>query len=291
MNASVQTTARSGSRRIPGIATIPAADAIEADVVYLAARSPAPRSIYRAGSDTAERTGQYQPYRVTVHDARPLAGALTLDREGFVLLHESSAVKDFYDDAQVRETYYREIERLVRSQTGAQEVVVFDHTFRVQRSEGDTIGHRAPVTLAHNDYTHKSGAQRVRDLLDGDDAQRWLAGRVAEYNVWRPIRGPVRSMPLAVCDAASVAPDDLVAVDLVYPDRVGEVYNAVHNPAHRWYYVPEMRADEALLFKGYDSKTDGRSRFTLHTAIDLPATTGSVTPRESIETRALAYFG
>jgi hypothetical protein len=101
----------------------------------------------------------------------------------------------------------------------------------------------------------------------------------------------VRSMPLAICDAASVAPDDLVAADLVYPDRVGEVYNAVHRAAHRWYYVPDMEADEVLLFKGYDSKTDGRARFTLHTAFDLTSTPADAPPRESIEVRALAFLG
>jgi len=65
--------------------------------------------------------------------------------------------------------------------------------------------------------------------------------------MWRPIRGPLRDAPLAVCDALSVDPGDLVPSDLVYRDRVGETYSVTYNPAHRWFYVPEMRADEALL--------------------------------------------
>jgi hypothetical protein len=131
----------------------------------------------------------------------------------------------------------------------------------------------------------------VRDLLDAERARTWLDGRVAEFNLWRPIRGPVRSMPLAICDAASVVPDDLVTAELVYPDRVGEIYNAVHSDDHRWFYASDMRANEVLLFKGYESETDGRARFTLHTAFDIASSPGAARPRESIEIRALAYFG
>ena len=98
-------------------------------------------------------------------------------------------------------------------------------------------------------------------------------------------------MPLAICDASSVAPDDLVRADLIYPDRVGEIYNAVYSPDHRWFYVSEMQTDEVLLFKGYDSDTDGLARFTLHTAFDLKSTPADAPPRESIEVRALAYLG
>jgi hypothetical protein len=284
-----QSTAATGRNAPP--ATIPTAGTVEADVSYLVAREPAPRSIYRTGSDVAERLGRYAPYRVAIHNARAVADRLSLDREGFVLLDQPSAVTDFYDEAQVRDLYYGEVERLVKAQTGAVEVEVFDHTIRVQRDGGDSIGQRAPVTLVHNDYTHRSGPQRVRDLLNADRAATWLAGRVAEFNLWRPIRGPVRSMPLAICDASSVAPDDLVTTELVYPDRVGEVYNAVHSDDHRWFYVPDMRADEVLMFKGYDSQTDGRARFTPHTAFDLKSSRAGAPPRESIETRALVYFG
>ena len=97
---------------------------------------------------------------------------MSLDREGFVLINEPTAVTDFFDEGQVQDTYYAEVERLVKSRTGATEVAVFDHTIRVQRADGDAIGQRAPVTLVHNDYTHRSGPQRVRDLFDEETAQR-----------------------------------------------------------------------------------------------------------------------
>ena len=108
-------------------------------------------------------------------------------------------------------------------------------------------------------------------------------------NLWRPIRGPLRDAPLAVCDARTVAAGDLVPSDLVYRDRVGETYASRYNPEHRWFYVPEMQPDEALLLKCYDSATDGRARFAPHTAFEDPTAGTDVLPRESIELRTFVF--
>jgi len=140
----------------------------------------------------------------------------------------------------------------------------------------------------HVDHTARSGPQRVRDFF-GDAAEELLRGRVQVINLWRPIRGPLRDAPLAVCDAASVAPEDLVASDLVYRDRVGETYAVKYNRNHRWFYVPEMQPDEALLLKCFESKTDGRARFMPHTAFEDPTAPADVLPRESIELRTLVF--
>jgi len=116
-----------------------------------------------------------------------------------------------------------------------------------------------------------------------------LSHRVQIINLWRPIRGPLKDSPLAVCDAGTVSFDDLVPSDLVYPHRVGETYQVTYNPAHRWFYVPEMGADEALLLKCFDSKTDGRARFAPHTAFRDPTAPANALPRESIEVRTLVF--
>jgi hypothetical protein len=99
----------------------------------------------------------------------------------------------------------------------------------------------------------------------------------------------VRQAPLAVCDAQSIRPDDLVPTDLRYRDRNGEVYSVTFNPAHRWFYYPDMRANEAMLLKCYDSAAD-RARFTAHTAFDDPTSPPDAAPRESVEVRTLAFF-
>lgn len=76
-----------------------------------------------------------------------------------------------------------------------------------------------PVRIAHNDYTDLSGPQRVRDLLDAREAKAALERRFAIINVWKPIRGSVEQVPLAVCDARSISPGDLV--DTGWSTRTG----------------------------------------------------------------------
>jgi hypothetical protein len=244
--------------------------------------------------DGVPRTnGVFEGREVLVHDARPVARDLSLDREGFALVRHASAVVDFHDEDELRRVYYPEAERLVGQAVGASRVVVFDHTIRrrVWDVEDRTAGApRQPVPRVHNDYTVKSGPQRVRDLMGGE-ADELLKGRFAIINVWRPIRGPLLDAPLAIADARSVAFRDFVPNDLVFRHRVGETYAVSYNPAHRWYYAPAMQRDEALLIKCYDSVEVGVARFAPHTAFDDPTTPPDAPPRESIELRTLAFFG
>ncbi len=172
--------------------------------------------------------------------------------------------------------------------TGASRVVIFDHTRR--RDDGGADGTKTPANRVHNDYTEWSGPQRVRDLFGEEEARRLGDVPFVQVNVWRPIRGPVKRSPLAVLDASSLDPDDLIGTDMVYPGRTGEIYHLAFNPAQRWLYFPEMEREEAIVIKGYDSRTDGRARFTPHTAFDDPNTRADDPPRESIEVRTLAFF-
>ncbi len=223
---------------------------------------------------------------------RPVADGLTLDVQGFALVPAPTAVTDFYDEAQLQESYYPEAENLVKQATGATRVVVFDHTIRRRTPgvEDRTPGiPRQPVTRVHGDYTEISGPQRVRDLM-GSEADDLLSRRFAIINVWRPIRGPLYDAPLALCDATSLATGDLVPQDLIYRDRTGEIYGLTYNPAHRWYYAPAMQADEALLLKCFNSQTDGRARFMPHTSFADPNAPADMPPRESIELRTLVFF-
>ncbi len=246
------------------------------------------------GIDTFEadkkRTGKYQEYKVTIHDGRVIAKELSLDREGFIFVQHNTKMRDFYDETEVRAVYYPEIEQLVKETSGAKRVLVFDHTLRSADSamrEAKQIS--GPVRNAHNDYTEWSGPQRVRDLLP-DEADELLKRRFAVVQVWRPIRHPVEREPLAIADARSIGTKELFPSSRVYPDRVGEVYHCAYNPEHRWYYFPKMQRDEAIVFKTFDSATDGRARWTAHSAFDDPTSPPDAPPRESIEMRTLAFF-
>ena len=228
---------------------------------------------------------------MTIHDARGARNSLSLDREGFVFVDHETEVEDFYDPHELETVYYPEIERLIKDHTGAHRVLIFDHTLRSGDEATQAEKHlREPVKVVHNDYTEWSGPQRVRDLLPADEAAALLEGRVAVVQVWRPIRGPVLSSPLAICDARSVRSEDLIPAERHHKDRVGEIYQLAFNPGHRWCWFPRMQRSEALVFKCYDSCRDGRARFTAHGSFDDPDTPPDAPARESIEVRTLAFW-
>jgi len=242
------------------------------------------------GSTDVRSGGTLDPRRVTIRNGRPRAEEFALERDGFRFLPHDTGVGNFFDEDQVKRVYYPEMEALVRGETGANRVVVFDHTLRTADNalrEARKI--REVVPRVHNDYTEWSGPQRVRDLLP-QEANDLLRRRFAIIQVWRPIRHPVETFPLAICEAPSLAPKDLVISERIYPNRVGQTYAITYNPAHRWYWFPRMRREEALVFKVYDSLNDGRARWTAHTAFDDPSSPPNARPRESIEIRTLAFF-
>jgi len=236
-----------------------------------------------------QRFAPEQPVSVAIADARPLAEGLSLDLQGFRLRHHATAV-DLRDEAAVERDYYPEITRLVAAETGAARVHVFDHTLRLAgggtRADGRPV--REPVPRVHNDYTEASAPRRIRDLLPGE-AESLLARRYAFVNVWRPLKAPLRHLPLAFCDARTLEPGDAVASDLIYRDRVGEFYLFNHRARHRWFYFPAMARDEVALIKCFDSDR-GRARWSAHTAFEDPTMPADAPPRASLEVRTIAFF-
>lgn len=275
------------------IASITSLPAVTGEVVYLARMAEKPHTYtYELPPDQPRSNIVEDRRTVAIHDMRPVAGTLSLDVEGFELLTAPTATVDMYDEDELRRVTYPETQRIIAEATGASRVVIFDHTIRRRHwgVEDRTPGiPRQPVTRIHGDYTEVSGPQRVRDVM-GEEAEALLGKRFAIVNLWRPIRGPLQDSPLALCDARTIAPGDLVAQDLIYRDRVGEIYCLTHNPAHRWLYAPDMSRDEVLLLKCYDSLRDGRARFMPHTSFQDPKAPADMNPRESIELRTLVFF-
>lgn len=116
--------------------------------------------------------------------------------------------------------------------------------------------------------------------------------RWAMISLWQPIRNGVTRDALAVCDARSV-PEEELCEDL--PDTITETkkfgswyLKAPSNGGHKWYYHSDMRTDEALLIKCFDSKVDGRARRCPHTAFTAGKDHDPVRP--SIEIRTLVCW-
>ena len=237
-----------------------------------------------------KRTGAVEEKTMAVRDGRRIEDTFNLETHGFEFVGHKTKMANFYDAIEIQSVYHREVEELVKQRTGARRVHVFDHTLR-SGDEGFREEHfvREPVARVHNDYTEWSGPNRVRDLLPAE-ADELLKRRFAIVQVWRATRNPIQSDPLGICDAQTLADEDLLISERRYPDRVGQTYQIAYNPNHEWYYFPRMLRNEALVFKVFDSATDGRARFTAHSAFVDPQSPPDTPARESIETRTIAFF-
>jgi len=268
---------------------------VEAELNYLVPMAEKPVNYtFEPPPGIPRHNGTYETHRLPIRNARSIAPNLSLDREGFALATHTSKVQDFYDDEEVRHVYYPEAEQLLVELTGGFRAVVFDHNVRnILRAQQGESNAKEPVQRVHNDFTARSGFSRARAELTArgiEDADTLLQHRFAVINVWRPITGPVQASPLAVCDAASIAPTDWVAGALVYRDRIGETYAVTYSSTHRWFYFPQLQRNEAILIKCFDSAEEGRARFTAHTAFDDPTTPPNAPPRESIELRSFVFY-
>lgn len=273
--------------------------AVQARLGYVAAL-PEGRPVnhmYDPPQGVSKENCEYAFHEVRIVDARGLPAPTSVHREGFELWRAPSALASFYDPQAITGTYYRECIELACAATSGSTAIVFDHLLR-KREAGRpplTFGRHGDGTQpggvgrVHNDYSDESGRRRLGLVLR--DAER--AARVQRFcivNIWRSAAGPIVDTPLAVCDARSVAARDVVASEIRYTDRSGEIYLFMHSAQHRWHYYPEMDRHEALVFKQYDSQLGGVARFTPHAAFDLPTIAADAPLRESIEVRCLVLF-
>ena len=267
------------------------AAAVTAELTYTVDTGVKPvNETFGPGNIHRRTSGAHEQRAMTIRDGRPLVDGFSLDETGFEFVEHKTKVKDFFDAEELNCVYYPEVEALVKQTSGASRVVVFDHTLRSgDEAEREARLIREPVFNVHNDYTEWSGPQRVREILPAE-AEQLLRHRFAIIQVWRAINKPIQANPLAIADARSLAPRDLIRAERRYPQRVGETYRIGYNPDHRWFYFPEMRRNEALVFKVYESAKDGRARFTAHSSFNDPNTPLDAPPRQSIEARTLAFF-
>jgi len=230
--------------------------------------------------EPADGTVKHEPipdrHAVRIHDVRGRKGAISFDADGFEYIDIDVDVAAFSDSDEVRASYYPAVAAHVKRAVGAAEVHVFDQNFCSHSVTNPGTSDRPPVVWVHNDYTEVSAPQRIRELLP-DRADAHLAKRYCFINLWRPVTRPVEQ-------------SDFITLALGYEDRDGQVYSSRHNPNHQWHYLSGMRPDEAVLLKFCDSAEDGRCRYTMHSAFVDPTSAADAIPRESIETRTIAFF-
>lgn len=246
----------------------------------------AAKNVHQPGDD---------PHEMSVTDGWHRADSFSLDKEGFALQPFTTKYDQWEDDEGVRANFYPEVVDFLKKTTGAQRVLVFDHTIRTKANEAKKLteekntSQRAPVMLVHCDYTSESGPLRVKQLLK-DEAEQLLSRRVAFFNVWKPIHRVVQERPLAMCDVTSAPQADFFKLHLHYRDRDGENYVLRYNSSHKWWYFPKMTPEQVIVLKTYESETDGRARFVGHSAFEDPTSAPDAPVRESVEIRTIAFF-
>ena len=239
-----------------------------------------------------------EQHRVWIEDVRAHAGRCSLDRDGFAIVRSASAVRDFFT-AEGRLSYLREIEALLLDVTGGSRAVALANGV-IRRSER-SAGHRRDGTtvlgrFAHCDFSSAPAGSTywVEKMLGPHEARQRLATRFALYNVWRPLSPPPHDSPLALCDARSVAAEDVIGCDqiLCSPDGSRTAFELSlfrYNSAQRWCYFSNMSLQEALVFKGFDSDPR-RAGGVAHAAFDAPECPPGAPGRESIDERVIVFF-
>ncbi|KAK8139284.1 hypothetical protein PG984_002664 [Apiospora sp. TS-2023a] len=202
---------------------------------------------------------QRSSHNVPVHSMRPLVPTLSLDTHGFEVHQLSSgmAYADFMDRKNIESVYLNEIERHLQVKFGAKSVRALDYQVRVQDPDfpyfkGKPHPTPQPSISTHVDVTPQGAISIIRSIY-GDDSEDILGGRYQILTIWRALRSPIEDWPLAICDASTVSPRDLVDADVIYPNYVAENRLVHYSEKQKWYWLPDQKIDEVLVFKAMDS--------------------------------------
>jgi hypothetical protein len=235
--------------------------------------------------------------QVTVSSMRAAGGGFCLDREGFTVAAAPTGVRDFYDRDEVRGTGVAEARELVRALTGCAATALLNSP--VVRVSGRAGPRPADATFtgdfAHADFSPAAAEAMLRRNLPPGEAEARLRGpRFSVFNVWRTFSGPPQDMPLALCDARSVAPQDKQYCEITLKSATGDVLTwenitYYHNQAHRWWYCPDMTRDDAYVFRSFDSAL-GQGEQVPHSAFVNESCPASAPPRASVEVRVFAFY-
>lgn len=244
--------------------------------------------------DAAPRIGDRQSrhentslYPVEIDDARTSSDEFGLDISGFELV-TAAPMTCGTDRGAISREHEPAMLRLVREHTGARAAYLLHH---LVRTEDQSNFNTAYSRFVHCDFNQRSMPQMTTRLLARHQVDPDPSWSYAWINTWQPFDHPIEQNSLAVLDARSLAPDDLIDYRYTgYDDEEGGLVAApVHNPDHRWLWYSFMQLDEVLLTKQLEGRS-GRVTQCPHSAFDLPEAQTDAAPRRSVEMRILAVF-
>ncbi len=243
------------------------------------------RQVYRIDADGIDGelvAPAHVRTEVDVQDVRTEV-SVSFESDGLAFVESPSRATSFTEREDWATPYTEDLTALVMERIPAQEVIIFDHTIRVD----DPDARRRPARNVHSDYSPQGAHQRLRDILGPTSGRDWETGPFGFVKLWRPVARPIESAPLGFVRPRSVADTDWLLLDLIYPDRVGHIMGLVANPSHEWVYCSRMTPQEVAIFNIYDNR--GLPQVA-HSAVDLVSEPQPNTRRVSIESRALVRY-
>jgi hypothetical protein len=241
-------------------------------------------------NDHSQDTVVIDPQAMELTDGR--AVSTSLDEAGFRLIRHVSRVSDFENSDDVSAHHSSEIVDLLLAETGADAVFVTAPgilRFSERSVRSGNLDNSSPARFVHIDATAQTSKGFAQQKLPEGKRLR----RFAHFNIWRSFSGPPQDVPLALCDARTVAVDDLLIADAIFDPPGGlphwsfESWVVAYGAKHKWHWFPAMSRDEVIIFKTSDSDL---SNAVPHVAFDDPSVTETCHPRASIEMRAVAYW-
>lgn len=233
---------------------------------------------------------------VRIADARPIRDQLSLDREGFILLDHDGGIDAETDLAVDGPAYLASVAALLKDTVGADFVLPQGKGLLKRHAERANVkGAIGPSRWAHMDYTHYAARKWVEWIEGWEGRELRHYPRFAILQTWRAVSPPPQDNTLVLCDASSIDPKECITFDAVIREPVDEPGNQFesqlckYSPAQRWYYFPNMTADELLVWKGFDSDL-ARDAQPLHNSADIPGLPEDAAPRISIEARFFAFY-
>ncbi|MEM7291893.1 MAG: CmcJ/NvfI family oxidoreductase [Pseudomonadota bacterium] len=226
---------------------------------------------------------EFAPTHVQVEDVRRRLNNIDFESHGVTFAHHESRITEFQSADRWREVYNEELRLLLKDRINAKEVIVFDHTVRVD----DLQAERRPARHVHNDFSAKSAKQCLVETLGAELAREYDEGHYAFVNVWRPVEKPVHSAPLAFIRPDSMSAQDWMTIELYYPDRTGQVLGVARNEEHDWFYLSAMSPNEVAIFNTFDNQGGPVGG---HSALDVVSPNGADQVRKSVESRTLVLY-
>ena len=220
---------------------------------------------------------------ILVEDLLGSEQSVSLETDGITFEHHVSSITDFESNQDWKAAYDQELKSLLTEYVGAREVIIFDHTVRIDDPEAT----RKPARNVHYDFSPKGAKKRMLDIVGTERGQQLDAGHWALINIWRPVEHVIKTSPLGFIRPASMKVSDRMTIDLIYPDRQGQILGVAANKDHQWIYLSNMTPQEVTIFTVYDSRN---GLAVGHSALDMDLAQSALPPRKSIESRTLVRF-